>query len=314
MRAIICTGADHLFSGLLMELIGSIRDKPEGRSMPIGVLDLGLTLDQRTELERRVDHVTEPGWDIEVPSAAGPARKGYRAMTARPFLPRYFPGYEVYLWIDADAWVQDWAAVKFFTEGAADGALTIVPEIDRAYASLYDHGETRRWMYDNYVRFFSGAAARSLWQLPIMNSGAFALHHDAPHWQSWADDLRSALSRVADFTAEQTALNHAAYSRRLRVQMLPAIFNWLVNKALPKYDPATGFFTEPLLPHQPLGIVHLSGQAKRTAHTIDYTTGGGRITTGLHYRPNRQPASDRAVQVEPRHSATEGSTLRGSGA
>ncbi|MGH6976466.1 MAG: hypothetical protein ACREED_05505 [Stellaceae bacterium] len=31
---------------------------------------------------------------------------------AFPFLRRYFPGYDVYLWLDGDTWVQDAEAIE----------------------------------------------------------------------------------------------------------------------------------------------------------------------------------------------------------
>ena len=56
-----------------------------------------------------------------------------RSLTARPFLPDYFPGYDVYIWIDCDAWVQEQFALEWLFYTAASGALGIVPELDRSY-------------------------------------------------------------------------------------------------------------------------------------------------------------------------------------
>ena len=53
-------------------------------------------------------------------------------MTARPFLPRYFPDHDVYLWIDADCWVQQWDAIALFLRGAQRRPIAVAPEIHRA--------------------------------------------------------------------------------------------------------------------------------------------------------------------------------------
>jgi len=292
MTPIICTGSDHKFAILLTELLRSIRGNAAANGIALGVLDLGLTSNSRRDVARYANHIVEPGWDIPIFKATDCADqspwKGFRAMTARPYLPKYFPGYDVYVWIDADAWVQDWSAVEAFIAVAANGSMAIVPELHHTYAVMYDHGETRRWMHDNYVRFFGSEVAQSLWHFPILNSGVFSLRPDMPHWGHWAEDMTAAIARVADFTAEQTALNHAVYTRRLRFKPLPARFNWLVNKALPKFDPDKALFTEPSLPYEPLGIVHLSGTAKRTAHLLNFIRSRDRIRTSLRYRLGRR--------------------------
>src|ERR1019366_3197819 len=84
----------------------------------------------------------EPGWDLDFPGRAALPRH-YQAMTARPYLPRHFPGYETYLWIDADAWVQDDAVLDLFIATARRGELAIVPEIDRGYWTI--HKRPKPW-------------------------------------------------------------------------------------------------------------------------------------------------------------------------
>jgi len=58
-------------------------------------------------------------------------------MTARPYLPKHFPGHAVYLWIDADAWVQDDTVLDIFVSGARRGMLAVVPEVDRGYWTIH---------------------------------------------------------------------------------------------------------------------------------------------------------------------------------
>jgi hypothetical protein len=298
MKVLICSGSDSRFYDLLHEMIRSVRDKPDSQGIDLGVLDLGLTIEQKAYLAPLVQRVAEPGWDMEFPPVPGgsthQAYRGFKAMTARPFLPRYFPGYDVYVWIDADAWVQDWQAVDCLIKAAASGEIAIVPEIERAYRQQYARSN-RRWMHDNYRRFFGDQAAQGLWHMPVLNSGIFALHRDAPHWQAWAEDFQAGLLRVGDLTIEQTALNYTVYGRRLPHHFLPARFNWLVNKALPKFDLGTGLFTEPLLPHLPLGIIHLSGEAKKSKHLIWTTDGSAQIGTKLRYSAARTRPDDQST-------------------
>jgi hypothetical protein len=258
----IVTGADAAYAGMLEECLRSIRDKPGSRGMTLCLLDVGLGK-HRDRLAALADRVVEPGWDIDFPAKA--QTPGYfRAMFARPFLPRHFPGHRLYLWIDADAWVQDWRAVELFIEGArqsdpASGqpCLAVVPEIDRSYRNL-----TGAWqefhdvIHKSYAEAFDQATADELVRYPLINSGVFAIRAEAPHWQAWADTLKAALQRTTSSLVEQAAINHVVYRQKLPAALLPSWCNWICHHAAPRRDPASGALTEPLLPYQQLGIVH----------------------------------------------------------
>ena len=72
-----------------------------------------------------------PQWDFDFPGR-DKLKDGYKALTARPFLPRYFPGFDLYFWIDADCWVQQGDAIALFLAAARTGALAVAPEIHRS--------------------------------------------------------------------------------------------------------------------------------------------------------------------------------------
>ena len=76
-------------------------------------------------------HLVVPQWDFDFPGR-DKLKDGYKALTARPFLPRYFPGFELYFWIDADCWVQQGDAIALFLAAARTGALAVAPEIHRS--------------------------------------------------------------------------------------------------------------------------------------------------------------------------------------
>ena len=41
-------------------------------------------------------------------------REWLKSQVSRAFLPKYFPKYEKYLWIDCDAWVNNWESVELY--------------------------------------------------------------------------------------------------------------------------------------------------------------------------------------------------------
>lgn len=298
VETIICTASDKRFSTLLVQLLQSIRTKPRGGEIAIAVLDLGLPADKRAEVDKLADHIVEPDWDISFPLIVDGVphvqdekslanNRGYMAMTARPFLNKHFPGYKTYIWIDADCWLQDWATIDWLQDGAADGSLCIVPELDRSYVHTYDHGAMNRWFNNNIQLFFGKETARRMWNFPLLNSGVFALRGDSPLWSKWRDALIEGLHKATDFYAEQFGLNKVVYGEDFPRKILPATCNWLVNRALPLYDVETGLFVEPNPPYRALGIVHLSGDSKTKKHYVKALRSNGVLHTHLQYDPKR---------------------------
>jgi hypothetical protein len=271
---IIVSGADSGYFELLQGCVRSIRDKPEARKIALGILDVGLTGSERQWLAEQGATIAAPGWDLDFPDRDNAPR--YRqAQYGRPFLPRHFPGHDLYLWIDADAWVQDWAAVDLLLQAAEEGRLAIVPEMDRSYRNFFHaYDEFHGVIGEGYRAVFDEPTASRLARRPLLNNGVFALAAGAPHWQAWAETLGKSLQRSRNGLIDQTTLNHVVYEQNLPAHFLPAWCNWICHHAAPVRDAGSGFLTEPNLPHQKLGIVHLTMWMKTRAD--------------LHYSPLRE--------------------------
>jgi len=255
---LIVSGADSGYFELLQGCVRSIRDKPEGRSIALGILDVGLAGAERQWLEEQGAKITTPGWDLDFPERDQTPRYK-QAQYGRPFIPRHFPGHDLYLWIDADAWVQDWAAVDLFVRAAADNTIALVPEIDRSYRNFFHAWEEFHGVIgESYRAIFDEPLAERLTRQPLFNNGVFALAAHAPHWQAWADTFRTALQRSRNQLVDMTSLNHVVYEQKLPAHFLPAWCNWIAHHAEPRRDPARGYLSEPNLPYQKLGIVHLT--------------------------------------------------------
>lgn len=282
MKALAVTAADHKFFPLVSGTIASLRANSLPGSLDIAVLDIGLLDWQRAELKSRVEHILEPAWAIDFPDQAT-APNALRALVARPFLRDMFPGYELYLSIDADAWVQDPQGLVAYLEAAKTLKLAITPEISRHYGSLYKNPmELRQLEGAIYALGWGDALARQLVQCPLANAGVFALHRDSVAWDVWAETMRMLLQRNNNFYVEQTALNGAILTGRIPVLPLPAHCNWICHNALPVVDMTTGDLLEPGYPPQKLWIVHLTGGTK--FRLLDLNTLDGRqVRTSLHY-------------------------------
>jgi len=282
--AIVCA-ADANYFNLLKGLIESVDPFLKRRDATLCVLDLGLDADHLEWIKNRASQIVAADWDIDF-SWQNEAPGYFRAMTARPFLPKHFPGYDVYLWIDSDAWVQNDLALDIYVRAALKGKLPITPEIDRSYWTMAKRPKMFGWdqNFKAYKFCFGFRVANRLARNPILNSGVFALRHDAPHWGLWQSALTRAIQgkkKAPDISAlpfklmEQTALNFIVFADNAPVTLLPATYNWFCGKGTPMLDHKECKLVEPNEPHQEIGVVHMAGdRIHERAFCLETTQGG----------------------------------------
>lgn len=290
VKTIICTAGEDRFFPISQCLLRSIRDQQQG-DIDIGYLNLGLSAGNLEKLSEYGARVVTPGWDIDfTPPEGDPAKvgNGFKAMTSRPFLRDHFPGYDVYIWIDADAWVQNWWAIDWLIEGARLGDLNIVPELDRAYEHCFDFKAYVRWTFEKQSIYFGQSIAKQIGYNPVLNTGVFSMPAEHSIWDVWKSALSDALTRDVSFHIEQMSMNYAVYTTDHPHCFLPSQFNWLASMALPAFDPAISQFVEPGIPHRPLGILHLSGKTKSKPQSINVLGESEKMKTWLLYDPRRK--------------------------
>ena len=264
---VIISLADSNYYELLDELVNSIKRFKESENVAICILDAGLTNDQKKKLLEKVDDVKEANWDIEVPESKVKGKQWLKSQVSRAFLPKYFPNYKKYLWIDADAWVNSWDAVELYFKGCEKKKLSIATSADRSYGRVL----RAEWIFRGFATIksqnykhakssgFSEEIARQVALKPHLNIGVFALESSAPHWDVWKKNLKLALSMGTIWGSEQIAMNITIYSDNLDVEILPAICNWTLIEAI-KFDKKQNTFVEPYLPNHEIGIIHLAGK------------------------------------------------------
>ena len=264
---VIVSLADSNYFELLNELIDSIKRFDESKNVAICILDAGLTEDQKLKLSQKVDDIKSAEWDIKVSAFKVKGKEWLKSQVSRAFLPKYFPGYEKYLWIDADAWVNKWEAVDLYFKGSNANKLAISTSADRSYGRVLRAdwliGSIAKVKSQNYKHAkssgFSETVARKIALMPHLNIGVFCLNADAPHWVVWQKNLKQALSSGKIFGSEQVAMNIAIYVDDLEIEILPAYCNWTLIYRL-KFDTVNNTLVEPYLPNHEIGIVHLAGK------------------------------------------------------
>ena len=264
---VIVSLADSNYFELLNELIDSIKRFDESKNVAICILDAGLTEDQKLKLSQKVDDIKSAEWDIKVSAFKVKGREWLKSQVSRAFLPKYFPGYEKYLWIDADAWVNKWEALDLYFKGSNANKLAISTSADRSYGRVLRAdwliGSIAKVKSQNYKHAkssgFSETVARKIALMPHLNIGVFCLNVDAPHWVVWQKNLKQALSSGKIFGSEQVAMNIAIYVDDLEIEILPAYCNWTHIYRL-KFDTVNNTLVEPYLPNHEIGIIHLAGK------------------------------------------------------
>jgi len=265
-KNVIVSLADFNYFPLLVELINSIKRFKESNNVAICILDAGLTIDQKEILSTRVDEIKSAEWDIEVPDSKVKGREWLKSQVSRAFLPKYFPSYEKYLWIDCDAWVNDWKSIEIYFKACDDGKLGITQTIGPGYKTTsrvnWVIGKLAIIKSQNFKHAVKSnicyTKARKLAFAPHINIGVFSLEKNSTSWNSWQKNLEQTLKSGDIFGSEQLAMNMSVYIDGIETEFLPLNCNWITSNLLPKFDEENSTFVEPFLPNYKIGIMHLA--------------------------------------------------------
>ena len=299
-KNVIVSLADANYFPLLEELIDSIKRFKESANVAICILDAGLTQNQKDKISNKVEEIKHAEWDIEVPGYKVKQKEWLKSQVSRAFLPKYFPNYEKYLWIDCDAWVNDWSSVELYFKACDNGKLGITQTIGPGYkitskvnwlfgklaiikSQNFKHAVKSKIGYDK---------ARKLAFAPHINIGVFSLEKNSKAWSLWQKNLAIALKAGNIFGSEGLAINMSVYIDDLETEFLPLNCNWITSNLLPKFDEQKEIFVEPYLPNYKIGIMHLAagiwkdGKDMRTDKNIQIeikTIDNKKVTKSLRF-------------------------------
>ncbi|MDA9083678.1 glycosyl transferase [Candidatus Pelagibacter sp.] len=265
-KNVIVSLADSNYFELLNELVDSIKSFEKSKDTAICILDAGLSEQQRDILSRKVDEIKSAEWDIDVPAFKVKGREWLKSQVSRAFLPKYFPNYEKYLWIDCDAWVNDWNSVELYFKACENGKLGITQTLGPGYKIMskvnWLFGKVAIIKSQNFKHAIKSKIginkARKLAFAPHINIGVFSLEKNSLGWSSWQKNLEQTLKSGNIFGSEGLAINMSVYIDELETEFLPLNCNWIASNLLPKFDEIKNTFVEPYLPNYEIGIIHLA--------------------------------------------------------
>jgi hypothetical protein len=277
-QTIIMTGCDANFFDFMSETLASLEALGLQHEADIGILDLGLTAEQVSSLAARGYKVVKPGWTLNVPQEL---RKSYLVgFDARTCLPDHFPGYEVYLWFDADAWAQTREFFDVLVAGARKDGAAIIRENGSGYHRDFLYN---KWWYGHMVAAYGPINGLKVAWLPAINAGIYALRADAPHWQIWRRDYQLMIDHRKKLNMDQHAFNASFVLHKLPHTLAPPTCNWICTLSPPHWNAQTKKFVTPDAAAKPLSVLHLAGPDKRRIYTLPQL-GGGALATALTYQ------------------------------
>ncbi len=258
--------ADSKYFNLLNELVDSIKQFSESSTVAICVLDAGLNEEQKKILSSKVDEIKPAEWDIKVSSIKVRGKEWLKSQVSRAFLPDYFPNYEKFLWIDCDAWVNDWESIELYFKACKNGKLGITQTLGPGYKIMskvtWLFGKLAIVKSQNFKHAINSKIglekARKLAFAPHINIGVFSLEKNSPCWKIWQKNLEITLSSGRIFGSEGLAINISVYVENVETEFLPLNCNWIASNLLPKFDEKKNTFVEPYLPNYKIGIMHLA--------------------------------------------------------
>ena len=265
-KNVIVSLADANYFPLLEELVDSIKRFSESKDVAICILDAGLTSDQKNSLLKKVDEIKPAEWDIQVSPDKVKGKEWLKSQVSRAFLPKYFPNYEKYLWIDCDAWVNDWNCLELYFKACDNEKLGITQTIGPGYKITsrvnWLIGKLAIVKSQNFKHAIKSKIgyekARKLAFAPHINIGVFSLNKNSKVWEIWQKNLQQTLRAGNIFGSEQLAINISVYIDNVTTEFLPLNCNWITSNLLPKYDEDQKTFVEPYLPNYKIGIIHLA--------------------------------------------------------
>ena len=263
---IIVSSADSKYFFLLKELFLSLDKSGILSDYQFSILDTGLTEEQRIFFLDNSVIIKEAIWNTSVPKFKILGRDNLKTQVARAYLPDYFEDYKLYIWLDADMWLNDIKSFNLYEKGAFNNKLTIVPQSDRAYVKnanvewLFGFPKKIKTInYKNISKSISKSLGRKYAFHSTLNAGAFAINDNVNIWKCFQKNIKLAAKKGRIFGTDQVALALSIYEDGLPSEFLPAYCNWMCEFNMPKFDSENGQFVEPFIPNHPIALVHLAG-------------------------------------------------------
>ena len=291
MKTAIISGCDNNYFDQFLNLYNSLIDTNSLDYADLCFVNISVDKDNLKKISDKTKRIVEPGWNF---SFSFPTKEWKKILTIRPFLKNYFPGYDNYIWLDADTWVQDNKFINDFASVAETGKMSIIPELDINYEArrekysfkkiFYNIYQPNGWSYKNFKRYFDKKSFTKLFQKPILNAGVFSIPKESIIWDKWAGEYRQIVESSSNdycLNMDQASLNKIIYNNLDLVNFFHTEYNYLVKNCMPLINNDDQFCLKDF-PNKKIEILHLTSIKFNQLYELE-TIYGKKIKRKLSY-------------------------------
>ena len=262
-KNLIVSSSDQKYEKLLIELYNSL-DKV--RSCDFAILDCGISEKTKSFFKKKNISISKPSWEFEIPNFKIRGREYLKIQFSRFYLEKYFPGYENYIWMDSDTWINCPDTFNYYIQGANEKGFAICPQVDRSSPKLINI----KWLWNfpskiNSINFknISKSINKNMGKkyagYYTLNAGCFAYNSKFEGLKNIKKNLSLASNKGRIFGSDQVALALTMFEDQVSFELLPLYCNWICEHHLPKFCKTKNLFVEPYIPNHNIGVMHLAG-------------------------------------------------------
>ena len=130
-KNVIVTGSDKNYYPFLKTLVESLVNSKSLEICDLCILDVEEKSNYLSELENKITRKKKANFNLKINFKD--RQDWFKLLTERPFMKDYFPGYEKYIWMDADTEVLNNDGINNILEACEYKELAIAPEVNESY-------------------------------------------------------------------------------------------------------------------------------------------------------------------------------------
>lgn len=265
-KNVIVTGSDKKYYPFLKNLVNSLINSNSLDICDLCILDVEDNSQYLEELDSKITKKKKANFNLNI--LFKDRQDWFKLLTERPFMKDYFPGYDKYIWMDADTEVLSNDGIKNIIDACEDKDLAIAPEINESYVFKSSKFGIKKifksfykisgWSFKNYRKYFSDRIGEDLFFKPLFNNGIFCLKSTSKIWDLWKTEYQGALNKAKTsygIKTDQLSLNKIIYENFEKISILDSTNNWLVSRSEKIKRINNDFFT-PSFPNRKINILH----------------------------------------------------------
>ncbi len=202
-----------------------------------------------------------------------------RALVMRPWLPEILENYNLFIWFDADTWLQSDEVIRIISGSQAilPGRIFIAPGMSHYNASLYSDMDKIVQMQSIWfsVCYQDSDLSKSFQKKMHFSCGVFGIARASPVWDLWKKEIISIYPLVAQrfkamlHLAEQTALNFIIHRDNTLFGRLDPLYNFHCNAGGAMRLDTGEVAAFVIIPVRRIGVVHLANWSHYAKHYLE---------------------------------------------